>query len=99
MSLDKSNKKEENISINVSELLSQREDDLKAFEQQKEYMTNFINMLGKIEDVIDGKERTLGKLFSNFLLPRTPRYDEPLELLFLFTKLYTDLFLFLTITI
>ncbi|KAK9965830.1 hypothetical protein ABG768_004896 [Culter alburnus] len=52
----KSNKKEENISINVSELLSQREDDLKAFEQQKEYMTNFINMLGKIEDVIDVPE-------------------------------------------
>ncbi|XP_056089655.1 E3 ubiquitin-protein ligase rnf213-beta [Rhinichthys klamathensis goyatoka] len=52
----KSNKKEENISIDVSELLSQRENDLKALEQQKEYMTNFINMLGKIKDVIDVPE-------------------------------------------
>ncbi|XP_016335836.1 E3 ubiquitin-protein ligase rnf213-beta-like [Sinocyclocheilus anshuiensis] len=52
----KKNNKEENISINVSELLSQREDDLKAFEQQKEYMTNLINMLGKITDVIDVPE-------------------------------------------
>ncbi|XP_039521132.1 E3 ubiquitin-protein ligase rnf213-beta isoform X4 [Pimephales promelas] len=52
----KRNKKEENISIDVSELLSQRENDLKALEQQKEYMTNFINMLGKIDDVIDVPE-------------------------------------------
>uniref|UniRef100_A0A9J7YJS3 RING-type E3 ubiquitin transferase n=1 Tax=Cyprinus carpio carpio TaxID=630221 RepID=A0A9J7YJS3_CYPCA len=52
----KKNNKEENFSVNVSELLSQREDDLKAFEQQKEYMSNLINMLGKITDVIDGKE-------------------------------------------
>ncbi|XDV44192.1 hypothetical protein PO909_012516 [Leuciscus waleckii] len=52
----KSNKKEENISVDVSELLSQRDNDLKALEQQKEYMTNFINMLGKIEDVIDVPE-------------------------------------------
>jgi len=63
LALDKRNKKEENISIDVSELLSQRENDLKALEQQKEYMTNFINMLGKIDDVIDGKE---GQWFSNF---------------------------------
>ncbi|XP_077056473.1 E3 ubiquitin-protein ligase rnf213-beta isoform X2 [Siphateles boraxobius] len=52
----KSNTKEENISINVSELLNQRENDLKALEQQKEYMTNFINMLGKIDDVIEVPE-------------------------------------------
>ncbi|XP_026078195.1 E3 ubiquitin-protein ligase rnf213-beta isoform X1 [Carassius auratus] len=52
----KKNNKEENFSINVSELLSQREDDFKAFEQQKEYMTNLIKMLGKITDVIDVPE-------------------------------------------
>ncbi|XP_050980097.1 LOW QUALITY PROTEIN: E3 ubiquitin-protein ligase rnf213-beta-like [Labeo rohita] len=49
----KKNNKEVKISIDVSELLSQREDDLKAFERQKEYMTNLINMLGKITDVVD----------------------------------------------
>lgn len=76
MALDKSNKKEENISVDVSELLSQRENDLKALEQQKEYMTNFINMLRKIDDVIDGKEGTLGQWFSNFLLPSTCKYNE-----------------------
>ncbi|XP_052426303.1 E3 ubiquitin-protein ligase rnf213-beta [Carassius gibelio] len=52
----KKNNKEEKISINVSELLSQREDDLKAFEKQKEFMTNLINMLGKITDVVDVPE-------------------------------------------
>ncbi|KAF4106371.1 E3 ubiquitin-protein ligase rnf213-beta-like isoform X3 [Onychostoma macrolepis] len=52
----KKNNKEENISIDVSELLSQREDDFKAFEQQELFMTNLINMLGKITDVIDVPE-------------------------------------------
>lgn len=54
LTLDKNNNKEMNISISVSDLLSQREDDLKAFEQQKGYMTNLINMLGRISDVING---------------------------------------------
>lgn len=71
LSLDKKNNKEEKISINVSELLSQREDDLKAFEKQKEFMTNLINMLGKITDVVDGKEITFGQgFFLNVLKPR-----------------------------
>ncbi|XP_051530047.1 E3 ubiquitin-protein ligase rnf213-beta-like isoform X2 [Myxocyprinus asiaticus] len=48
----KKNNKDENMSISVLELLSQRENDLKAFEEQKEYMTILINMLGKIADVI-----------------------------------------------
>ncbi|XP_051967995.1 E3 ubiquitin-protein ligase rnf213-beta-like [Xyrauchen texanus] len=48
----KKNNKDKNVSINVLELLSQRENDLKAFEEQKEYMTILINMLGKIADVI-----------------------------------------------
>lgn len=77
LTLDKKNIKEENISIDVSELLSQREDDFRAFEQQKEFMTNLINMLGKITDVVDGKEVTLGQGFSNVLIPRAPKYDEP----------------------
>ncbi len=79
LTLDKKNNKEENISIDVSELLSQREDDFKAFEQQKEFMTNLINMLGKITDVVDGKEVTFGQGFSNVLIPRAPKYDEPFE--------------------
>ncbi len=70
LTLDKKNNKEEKISINVSELLSQREDDLKAFEKQKEFMTNLINMLGKITDVVNGKEVTFGQGFSNVLIPR-----------------------------
>ncbi|XP_073773817.1 E3 ubiquitin-protein ligase rnf213-beta isoform X3 [Danio rerio] len=52
----KNNNKEMKVSISVSDLLSQREDDLKAFEQQKGYMTNLINMLGKISDVINVPE-------------------------------------------
>ncbi len=77
MSLDNKNNKEEKISIDLSELLSQREDDWKTFEKQKEFMTNLINMLGKITDVVDGKEVTLGQGFSNVLIPRAPKYDEP----------------------
>ncbi|KAL1264673.1 hypothetical protein QQF64_005028, partial [Cirrhinus molitorella] len=50
------NNKEEHISIDVSELLSQREIDLKAFDQQKEYMNNLIKMLGKITDVVNVPE-------------------------------------------
>ncbi|TRY99007.1 hypothetical protein DNTS_034817 [Danionella cerebrum] len=49
----KNNKNQENISISVSELLSQREKDMNALEQQKEYITNVINMVGKISDVIN----------------------------------------------
>ncbi|RXN10159.1 E3 ubiquitin-protein ligase RNF213-beta-like protein [Labeo rohita] len=56
LSQDKKNNKEVKISIDVSELLSQREDDLKAFEQQKKYMINLNNMLGKITDVVDVPE-------------------------------------------
>ncbi|XP_043109399.1 E3 ubiquitin-protein ligase rnf213-beta isoform X2 [Puntigrus tetrazona] len=52
----KKNNKEENISVDVSKLLIQRENDLNAFEQQKEFMTNLINMLGKITDVVDVPE-------------------------------------------
>uniref|UniRef100_A0A8C1VS82 RING-type E3 ubiquitin transferase n=1 Tax=Cyprinus carpio TaxID=7962 RepID=A0A8C1VS82_CYPCA len=52
----KKNNKEEKISINVSDLLNQREDDLKALEKQKEFMTILIKMLGKITDVVDVPE-------------------------------------------
>ncbi|TRY96584.1 hypothetical protein DNTS_014460 [Danionella cerebrum] len=52
----KNNKNQENISISVSELLSQREKDMNALEQQKEYITNVINMVGKISDVINVPE-------------------------------------------
>ncbi|XP_073722611.1 E3 ubiquitin-protein ligase rnf213-beta [Misgurnus anguillicaudatus] len=52
----KKNNKEENLSINVTELLSQRESDLKAFEEQREHMNFLINMLGKISDAISVPE-------------------------------------------
>ncbi|XP_051523957.1 E3 ubiquitin-protein ligase rnf213-beta-like isoform X2 [Myxocyprinus asiaticus] len=48
----KKNNKEENITINVPELLSQREYDLKVFEEHRRNMTILTNMLGKISNVI-----------------------------------------------
>ncbi|XP_056627258.1 E3 ubiquitin-protein ligase rnf213-beta-like isoform X2 [Triplophysa dalaica] len=46
------NNKEKNISIDVTELLSQRESDMKAFEEQRGHMTVLVNMLGKILDTV-----------------------------------------------
>ncbi|KAA0724978.1 E3 ubiquitin-protein ligase rnf213-beta [Triplophysa tibetana] len=46
------NKKEKNTSINVTELLSQRESDMKAFEEKREHVTVLVNMLGKISDTV-----------------------------------------------
>ncbi|XP_057214799.1 E3 ubiquitin-protein ligase rnf213-beta-like isoform X2 [Triplophysa rosa] len=48
----KKNNKEKNISINVTELLSQRESDVKAFEEQRQHMSSLVKMLGKILDAV-----------------------------------------------
>ncbi|KAA0724979.1 E3 ubiquitin-protein ligase rnf213-beta [Triplophysa tibetana] len=52
------NNKEKNILINVTELLSQRESDMKAFEEQRGHMTVLVNMLGKILDTVHEEVRS-----------------------------------------